>query len=85
MCVGVTLWFGCTGVVSVCRLRHYYIAKLGTTIFRPTLRKPSIFHVICVYEFRRILRINNDNFPKGICKSKCGVFCDVGTGYMNGI
>jgi len=24
MCVGVTLWFGCSGEVSVCRLRHYY-------------------------------------------------------------
>ena len=23
MCVGVTLWFGWGGVVSVCRLRHY--------------------------------------------------------------
>ena len=23
MCVGVTLWFGCGGAVSVCRLRHY--------------------------------------------------------------
>ena len=22
MCVGVTLWFGCGDVVSVCRLRH---------------------------------------------------------------
>ena len=22
VCVGVTLWFGCGGVVSVCRLRH---------------------------------------------------------------
>ena len=22
MCVGVTLWFGWSGVVSVCRLRH---------------------------------------------------------------
>ena len=22
MCVGVTLWFGCCGVVSVCRLKH---------------------------------------------------------------
>ena len=21
-CVGVTLWFGCGGVVSVCRLKH---------------------------------------------------------------
>jgi len=24
MCVGVTLWFGCGGVVSVCRLKHYW-------------------------------------------------------------
>jgi len=23
MCVGVTLWFHCGGVVSVCRLKHY--------------------------------------------------------------
>jgi len=22
MCVGVTLWYGCGGVVSVCRLKH---------------------------------------------------------------
>ena len=27
MCV-VTLWFGCGGVVSVCRLRHCLIASL---------------------------------------------------------
>jgi len=25
MCVGVTLWFGCDGVVSVCRLKPAYI------------------------------------------------------------
>jgi len=24
VCVGVTLWFGCGGVVSVCRLKHYW-------------------------------------------------------------
>ena len=23
MCVGVTLWYGCGGVVSICRLKHY--------------------------------------------------------------
>jgi len=23
MCVGVTLWFGCDGVVSVCRLKYF--------------------------------------------------------------
>jgi len=27
MCVFVTLWFGCGGVVSVCRLRHTATAK----------------------------------------------------------
>jgi len=24
MCVGVTLWYGCGGVVSICRLKHYW-------------------------------------------------------------
>jgi len=24
LCVGVTLWFGWGGVVSICRLKHYY-------------------------------------------------------------
>ena len=28
MCVGVTLWFGWGGVVSVCRLKHYFIIIL---------------------------------------------------------
>ena len=28
MCVGVTLWFGCGGEVSVCRLRHLSLALL---------------------------------------------------------
>jgi len=31
ICVGVTLWFGCGGVVSVCRLKHcwcYVVAWL---------------------------------------------------------
>jgi len=26
MCVGVTLWFGCGGVVSVSRLKHYSVS-----------------------------------------------------------
>jgi len=25
MCVGVTLWFGCGDVISVCRLKHYVL------------------------------------------------------------
>jgi len=27
MCVGVTLWFGWGGVVSLCRLKHYSVCK----------------------------------------------------------
>ena len=29
MCVGVTLWFGCGGVVSVCRLKHCFSLHVG--------------------------------------------------------
>ena len=28
MCVGVTLWYSCGGVVSVCRLKHYTVLQL---------------------------------------------------------
>jgi len=31
MCVGVTLWFGCGGVVSVCRLNHCLSLHTDTT------------------------------------------------------
>jgi len=38
MCVGVTLWFGWGGVVSVCRLKHvcwcYVVAWLGWCCIR---------------------------------------------------
>ena len=33
MCVGVTLWFGCGGVVSVCRLQPAY--RYHTTTAKP--------------------------------------------------
>ena len=32
MCVGVTLWFGWGGAVSVCRLRH--VSDVNTSILR---------------------------------------------------
>jgi len=35
MCVGVTLWFGCGGVVSVSRLRHYLSLYTDTTPPQP--------------------------------------------------
>ena len=35
MCDGVTLWFGCDGVVSVCRLRHCFSLHTDTTPPQP--------------------------------------------------
>ena len=32
MCVGVKLWFGCGGVVSVCRLKHYWSGHVESDI-----------------------------------------------------
>ena len=32
MCVGVTLWFGCGGVVSVCRLQPSATVAVAATI-----------------------------------------------------
>jgi hypothetical protein len=29
MCVGVTVWFGWGGVVSLCRLKHYWSVREG--------------------------------------------------------
>ena len=37
MCVGVTLCFGCGGVVSVCRLKHssaQHVSDVNTSILR---------------------------------------------------
>jgi len=31
MCVGVTLWFGWGGVVSVCRMRHQHTSNQSNT------------------------------------------------------
>ena len=35
MCVGVTLWSGCSGVVSVCRLKQCFSLHTGTTPPQP--------------------------------------------------
>ena len=35
MCVGVKLWFGCGGVVSVCRLRQFLSLQTDTTPPQP--------------------------------------------------
>jgi len=35
MCVGVTLWYGCGGVVSVCRLRQSFSLRTDTTPPQP--------------------------------------------------
>jgi len=35
MCVGVTLWFGCGGVVSGCRLKQCFSLHKDTTLSQP--------------------------------------------------
>ena len=35
MCVGVTLWFDCGGVVSVCRLQNCFSLYTDTTPYQP--------------------------------------------------
>ena len=40
MCVGVTLWFGCGDVVSVCRLKHLF-HYLMLNMFRMLIHPPS--------------------------------------------
>ena len=35
MCVGVTLWLGCGGVVSVCRLKHYLMLNMFRMLIHP--------------------------------------------------
>jgi hypothetical protein len=35
MCVGVTVWFGCGGVVSLCRLKHCFSLHNDTTPPQP--------------------------------------------------
>ena len=46
VCVGVTLWFGCGGVVSVCRLRHwsaYLMLKLFRMLIHPSSGACDLF------------------------------------------
>ena len=40
MCVGVTLWFGCGGVLSLSRLKHYCSSASACTLCGLT-QKPS--------------------------------------------
>ena len=43
MCVGVTLWFGCGGEVSVCRLKHCFSLHTDTTPPQPKHMKKRIY------------------------------------------
>ena len=43
MCVGVTLWFGCGGVVSVCRLQHYLMLKMFRMLIHPSSGACDLF------------------------------------------
>jgi len=46
MCVGVTVWFGWGGVVSLCRLKHIKLVSLYSTIrILPCLQNLIFLHV----------------------------------------
>ena len=51
MCVGVTVWFGWGGVVSLCRLKHLcttaqHFSNVSTSIFRSLRLIVDLFHVL---------------------------------------
>ena len=48
MCVGVTLWFGCGGVVSVCRLKQCFSLHTDTCCIVDYLQKFATVTVSCV-------------------------------------
>ena len=43
MCVGVTLWFGCGGVVSLCRLKHYLMLNMFRMLIHPSSGACDLF------------------------------------------
>ena len=58
MCVGVTVWFGWGGVVSLCRLKHYLLLNM----FRMLVRTSSgacelfwIYFMCCIALVRCVL------------------------------
>jgi len=44
MCVGVTLWFGWGGVVSVCRLKHFSTLQCGIHMQAEALQCTSVWN-----------------------------------------
>ena len=54
MCVGVTLWFGCGGVVSVCRLKQCLNLYTDTTPPQPNHNVFNTFTTL-IYMFRALL------------------------------
>ena len=54
MCVGVTVWFGWGGVVSLCWLKHsiislftaQHVSIVSTSIFRSLRLNVDLFHVL---------------------------------------
>ena len=58
MCVGVTLWFGCGGVVSVCRLKQYFSLHTDTTPHQHTSNQSNTTHEINQQISRKFLRMD---------------------------
>jgi len=62
MCVGVTLWFGCGGVVSVCKLKHCiripHHHNQTTTSHQHTSNQSNTTHEITQQISRKLLRMD---------------------------
>jgi len=59
MCVGVTLWFGCGGVVSICSLKHYWPVHVECGGWGLMTFCNSGSLSICFQEHIRYIRYNN--------------------------
>jgi len=58
MWVGVTLWFGCCGVVAVCKLKH--TSNQGYTTYETTLQISRKFLRMDVLIFETCRALNNE-------------------------
>ena len=60
ICVDVTLWFGCGGVVSACRLKHYLMLNMFRMLIHPSSGACDLF----VKLFHEITKKNNSQAPE---------------------
>ena len=80
MCVGVTLWFGCGGVVSVRRLRHQSNTthEITQQISRKLLRMDVLTSETCCALNKEVMKQVTSSWSLFIQKKTCSL-----TGFLN--